>query len=122
MGLAVLLITHDLGLVARVADTVSVMYGGEIVETAPVAELFARPLHPYTRALLGCVPRPGKGRRDRPLVSIRGTVPRIMPDFIGCTFRDRCDKAGEDCQRVVPRRARPGGGHYLCHLPPDAHP
>jgi oligopeptide/dipeptide ABC transporter ATP-binding protein len=116
MGLGILLITHDLGLVARVADTVSVMYGGEIVETAPTAELFANPMHPYTRGLLGCVPVPGRGKRIRPLGSIRGTVPRILPGFSGCTFRDRCDHAIAQCNKVVPRRERPGGGAYLCHL------
>ena len=71
-----LLITHDLGIVARVADRVSVMYAGEVVESAPTAELFANPKHPYTQGLLRCVPVPGKIRRDEPLGSIPGTVPR----------------------------------------------
>jgi oligopeptide/dipeptide ABC transporter ATP-binding protein len=117
MGLSVLLITHDLGLVARVADTVSVMYGGEIIETAPVASLFAQPMHPYTKGLLGCVPVPG--RRGAPLISIRGTVPRLLPGFSGCTFRDRCAHATPTCENLVPRRPRPGAGTYACHLPPE---
>jgi len=114
MGLAMLLITHDLGLVARVADTVSVMYGGEIVETAPVAELFAAPMHPYTKGLLGCVLVPGP--RSGPLPNIRGTVPRLPPGFVGCSFRDRCDQASETCHRPVPRRPRPGAGEFACHM------
>src|SRR6266853_3849471 len=81
LGLALLLITHDLGVVARVADRVSVMYAGEVVERAATAELFRAPQHPYTRGLLSCVPVPGKVRRDRPLGSIPGTVPTISPGF-----------------------------------------
>ncbi len=77
LGLGMLLITHDLGIVARVAHRVSVMYAGEVVESAPTAELFANPKHPYTRGLLRCVPVPGKIKRDEPLGSIPGTVPRI---------------------------------------------
>ena len=93
LGLALLLITHDLGVVARIADRVSVMYAGEIVEHAPVADLFARPSHPYTRGLLASVPVPGKTPRDEPLGSIPGTVPRLAPGFTGCPFRDRCGHA-----------------------------
>jgi peptide/nickel transport system ATP-binding protein len=81
LGLGMLLITHDLGIVARVAHHVSVMYAGEVVESAPTAELFANPKHPYTQGLLRCVPAPGKIRRDEPLGSIPGTVPRIGPGF-----------------------------------------
>ncbi len=76
LGLGMLLITHDLGIVARVAHRVSVMYAGEVVESAATAELFANPKHPYTQGLLRCVPVPGKTRRDEPLGSIPGTVPR----------------------------------------------
>ena len=79
LGLGLLLITHDLGIVARVAAKVSVMYAGEVVESAPTPELFANPRHPYTQGLLRCVPVPGKIRRDQPLGSIPGTVPGIEP-------------------------------------------
>ena len=79
LGLGLLLITHDLGIVARVATRVSVMYAGEVVESAPTAELFANPKHPYTQGLLRCVPVPGKIRRDEPLGSIPGTVPSVGP-------------------------------------------
>src|SRR6185437_3380735 len=102
LGLALLLITHDLGIVARMADRVSVMYAGEVVESAPAAALFAAPTHPYTRGLLACIPVPGTGRRDAPLGSIPGVVPRIGPGFIGCGFRDRCAHAMPECATAVP--------------------
>ncbi|MEJ0016035.1 MAG: ABC transporter ATP-binding protein [Acetobacteraceae bacterium] len=116
LGLALLLITHDLGIVARMADRVSVMYAGEVVESAPAATLFAAPTHPYTRGLLRCIPIPGTVRRDEPLGSIPGVVPRIAPDFIGCAFRDRCEHVMPDCARSVPRQ-NAGTGTRLS-LPP----
>ena len=116
MGLAILLITHDLGVVARVAHRVSVMYAGEVVESAAVGDLFAAPAHPYTRGLLRCVPVPGETPRDHPLGSIPGTVPRLGPDFVGCGFRDRCAHAIPACAGVIPRQ---GDAHqFLCRLPP----
>jgi peptide/nickel transport system ATP-binding protein len=118
LGLAILLITHDLGIVARVADRVSVMYAGEVVERAPTAELFRAPQHPYTRGLLSCVPVPGRVRRDRPLGSIPGVVPAIMPGFAGCAFRSRCSHADETCARAIPRRQEGAAHDYLCRLPP----
>src|SRR4249920_2428213 len=105
LGLGLLLITHDLGIVARVATRVSVMYAGEVVESGATAELFADPKHPYTQGLLRCVPAPGKIRRDEPLGSIPGTVPRIGPGFEGCAFRERCDFADDTCVRAIPRHA-----------------
>jgi len=117
-GLSILLITHDLGIVARVADRVSVMYAGEVVERAPTAELFRSPQHPYTRGLLSCVPVPGKVRRDRPLGSIPGTVPTITPGFSGCAFRSRCAHAIEVCEYEIPRRPAAGAHDYLCRLMP----
>src|SRR6185369_7099786 len=102
LGLAILLITHDLGIVARVASRVSVMYAGQIVEAASTAALFTAPKHPYTRGLLACVPVPGKVRRDQPLGMIRGVVPKIEPGFAGCAFRERCDYAMPECASEVP--------------------
>ena len=119
LGLALMLITHDLGVVARMAHRVSVMYAGEVVESAPAAELFAKPTHPYTRGLLACVPVPGKVRRDEPLGSIPGVVPRIGHDFQGCAFRDRCGQARPECARTVPWRATGAEHGYRCVLPPD---
>ncbi len=118
LGLGMLLITHDLGIVARVATRVSVMYAGEVVESAPTAELFANPRHPYTQGLLRCVPVPGKIRRDQPLGSIPGTVPKIGPAFEGCGFRERCDFADESCKRAVPRQKAGATHEYLCRLAP----
>jgi peptide/nickel transport system ATP-binding protein len=116
MGLAILLITHDLGVVARVAHRVSVMYAGQVVESASVADLFAAPAHPYTRGLLRCVPVPGETPREEPLGSIPGTVPRLGPDFAGCGFRDRCEYAIPACAGVIPLQ---GDAHrFLCRLPP----
>jgi peptide/nickel transport system ATP-binding protein len=117
-GLSILLITHDLGIVARVADRVSVMYAGEVVERAPTADLFRAPQHPYTRGLLACVPVPGKVRRDRPLGSIPGTVPTIAPGFAGCAFRSRCAHADATCEREIPRRQIGVAHDYLCRLAP----
>ena len=117
LGLAMLLITHDLGVVARMAHRVSVMYAGEVVESAPAATLFAAPTHPYTRGLLDCVPVPGKTPHDQPLGSIPGTVPRIGPGFTGCGFRDRCPHSADPCTHAVALRDD-GNAHLTrCRLP-----
>ena len=118
LGLAILLITHDLGVVARMAHRVSVMYAGKVVESAPVRELFAAPTHPYTRGLLGCVPVPGKVARGASLGSIPGTVPRISTGFEGCAFRARCGQALEACAHAVPQREVGTGHRYACRLDP----
>jgi peptide/nickel transport system ATP-binding protein len=119
LGLALLLITHDLGVVARMAQRVSVMYAGEVVETGTVAEVFAAPTHPYTRGLLDCIPVPGTTQTGEPLGSIPGVVPRIPPGFMGCGFRDRCTLAMPECAESVPLRESGGDHCYLCRLPPD---
>jgi peptide/nickel transport system ATP-binding protein len=119
-GLSILLITHDLGVVARVAHRVSVMYAGEIVEQGPVDQLFARPRHPYTRGLLAAIPVPGKVRRGEPLGSIRGMVPNLTGEWAGCAFRERCAFAHEACAGPPPRRDLGAEHAYLCHLTPDA--
>jgi oligopeptide/dipeptide ABC transporter ATP-binding protein len=104
-GLAVLLITHDLGVVAEMADRVSVMYTGRIVEEAPVRDLFRRPLHPYTAGLLRSVPRPGRdpatGRRQR-LPAIEGMVPDLIRLPPGCDFAPRCPEVFAACHRQDP--------------------
>lgn len=119
LRLAVLLITHDLGIVARVADRVSVMYAGEVVERAPTAELFRAPRHPYTRALLSCVPVPGRVQRSQPLGSIPGAASAVETDFVGCAFRSRCTHADEACARAIPRWPAGSAHDYLCRLSPD---
>jgi oligopeptide transport system ATP-binding protein len=112
MGLV--LITHDLALAAEHADEVAVMYAGSVVETGPVAEVFARPRHPYTRGLLSSVPA------DRPrgtrLLSIEGAPPRPSAIPTGCAFRDRCPIAGEKCDTHAPPLAATGPGRSAaCH-------
>jgi len=119
LGLALLLITHDLGVVARIAHKVSVMYAGEIVETAAAPQIFSRPLHPYTQGLIASVPVPGKVARGKPLGSIPGVVPRIAPGFVGCAFRDRCAHAAPSCAILVPHQDAGGGHGYACRLRPD---
>lgn len=117
MGCSVVLITHDLGIVARVAHKVAVMYAGKVVENAATAELFASPRHPYTQGLLRCVPVPGKIKRDEPLGSIPGTVPRVGPDFEGCAFRERCSFADATCTQDIPRHQAGTTHDFLCRLP-----
>ena len=117
LGLGILLITHDLGIVARMAHRVSVMYAGRVVESGPAAEVFGQPTHPYTHGLLACVPVPGKVKRGDPLGSIPGTVPKIGPGFQGCAFRERCSQAMEICGTgAVPLQDRMDGHRYECHL------
>jgi peptide/nickel transport system ATP-binding protein len=118
MGLAILLITHDLGIVARVAHRVSVMYAGQVVEAGETAALFASPEHPYTRGLIGCIPVPGRLRPGELLGSIPGSVPRIGPGFTGCAFRERCAFAEPVCETEIPLRGI-GPDHSLrCRLEP----
>jgi oligopeptide/dipeptide ABC transporter ATP-binding protein len=100
LGMAVLLITHDLGVVAEVAQRVIVMYGGQVVEEATVEDLFANPSHPYTQGLLRAMPRAGH-RRER-LETIPGTVPPPTAWPTGCRFRDRCPHAFDRCVNDPP--------------------
>ena len=95
MGL--ILITHDLGVVARMADRVAVMYCGQIVETGDAREIFDNPLHPYTRGLMDCIPVPGKTERGQELGNIPGIVPTPIGDLWGCPFRNRCHLAEARC-------------------------
>jgi peptide/nickel transport system ATP-binding protein len=107
-GAAILLITHDLGVVAEMCDEVAVMYAGEIVEQAPVAVLFTAPQHPYTVGLLGSVPRLDEHRGR--LAAIRGSVPTDVGALKGCRFAPRCPFADADCRAhaQVLRRVSPG--------------
>jgi peptide/nickel transport system ATP-binding protein len=118
LDMAVILITHDLGIVARVATHVAVMYAGEIVETGTSREVFLRPAHPYTRGLLRCIPVPGQtGRRAR-LGSIPGLVPSLVGTIHGCAFRNRCPHAFEDCAKArVALTEISTGRAYRCLLP-----
>jgi oligopeptide/dipeptide ABC transporter ATP-binding protein len=100
LGMAILLITHNLGIVGDIADRVAVMYAGQIVELAPARELLRRPLHPYTRALMASVPKLG-GDATR-LTTILGNVPRIGNFPAGCRFAPRCPMAREECAKALP--------------------
>ena len=106
LGMGVILVTHDLGVVAQSCDRVAVMYAGRIVETGAVAALFGRPHHAYTRGLIGSVPRAGGERR--PLLSIDGTPPGLGARPSGCAFHPRCGFATEICRREAPPLADVG--------------
>jgi peptide/nickel transport system ATP-binding protein len=88
-GMGLLLITHDMGVVARMADRVAVMYAGQVVEQGTVHEIFDSPAHPYTRGLMRCIPVPGKIKRGEPLGTIPGIVPSLVGEFNGCRFNGR---------------------------------
>jgi peptide/nickel transport system ATP-binding protein len=114
-GLALLLITHDLGVVAEMASRVIVMYAGEVVEEAPVEALFDTPVHPYTEGLLAAVPR--FGEEQERLRTIRGTVPPSTAWPSGCRFRDRCPYAFERCVIEAPALLQVAPAHRArCHL------
>ena len=115
-GMAILLITHDLGIAAEMADRVVVMYAGRVAEDAPVADLFARPAHPYTRGLLQSVVGARLPRGDR-LHSIRGAIPDLAHLPEGCRFHPRCPRASRQCQIVAPPLQVLGDGHVACWHP-----
>jgi len=109
-GTAVVLITHDLGVVARVCDRVNVMYAGRFVERAAVSDLFDAPTHPYTRGLLASLPQAGKER----LVPIVGFPPNMLRPPSGCAFRARCADAVSDCEQAVPELRAVGAAQSAC--------
>ena len=114
-GMALLLITHDLGVVAEMASRVVVMYAGCVVEEAPVESLFARPTHPYTEGLLAAVPR--LGAEQERLTTIPGTVPAATDWPSGCRFRERCAYAFDRCVTDEPTLVQVGPAHRAaCHL------
>ena len=100
MGTSIILITHDLGVIASMVDTVAVMYCGHIVEKAPVRQLFHDPLHPYTKGLLNSIPKVGRTEGD--LQTIEGAVPSIYNLPAGCAFSNRCGECGRICQEKEP--------------------
>ena len=114
--LTVLLITHDFGVVAEVADRVGVMYAGKLVEEAPARELFDTPRHPYTRALLAAIPEddPASGRKR--LVAVAGTVPDPVAFPTGCRFHPRCPERFEPCAEAEPDLVEAEGRRVACHL------
>ncbi|WP_157020059.1 ABC transporter ATP-binding protein [Mesorhizobium xinjiangense] len=115
-GLAILFVTHDLGVVAQIAHDVSVMYCGEIVESGPVTDLFAAPRHPYSRGLVECLPR--LSRQTERLESIAGIVPPLQARPTGCRFASRCTRADDLCSTQRPCLERRGNtGAVACFNP-----
>ena len=110
-AMATLLITHDLGIVAQHANRVAIMYAGRIMENASVGDLFTDPRHPYTRGLLGCVPKLGEKRRR--LTPIEGTVPTPGQLADGCPFLDRCQEAFAPCRNELPPLVEVGPEHWV---------
>ena len=116
-GMALLLITHDLGVVAEQADDVAIMYAGKIVEKSSAPAIFARPLHPYTIGLLHSLPGRGGAKKKR-LDAIPGMVPSPLNLPSGCRFRDRCPKAAGICAEGEPELLEKETGHWVaCHFP-----
>ena len=118
---AILLITHNFGIVAEAADRIAVMYAGEIVEQGSVYEIFDDPCHPYTYLLMSALPRQTK--REGRLRTIEGSVPRLTADMQGCRFANRCPWASEQCRSTKPTAQSAGGTHsFHCHLPKEERP
>jgi len=112
---AILMITHDLGIIAELCERVAVMYSGNIVELASAENLFKNPRHPYTKGLIGSIPSLEK--RDQELLTIRGMVPNLIYPPSGCRFHPRCDYRLETCDKVRPNRIEVGDKHFVaCHL------
>ena len=112
MGMAMILITHDLGIIAETVQDVCIMYAGVIVESALVGEIFAHPLHPYTQGLLDSLPNPETGK-GKPLKGIKGLVPDLSSLPSGCRFRDRCPIAEDVCVEQEPELRDVGSGHMV---------
>jgi len=119
LGTSVILVTHDLGVVAGMADRVIVMYAGRVFETAPVNDLFARPANPYTVGLLKSMPDPS-AEAGGTLYQIPGMPPNLADPVSGCPFAERCDRAQDVCRRQFPPFVEVGPGHgSLCHFAND---
>jgi len=116
-GMALLIITHDFGVVARIANNVAVMYAGEVVEHGPVGRVLSDPLHPYTRGLLSCIPVSGVHTRGRLLPTIPGQVSPVFRGADGCGFRNRCNRVFDACESgEVPTRFMGDGRSVRCLL------
>ncbi|PTR13915.1 MULTISPECIES: ABC transporter ATP-binding protein [unclassified Nitrosospira] len=116
-GMAILLITHDLGVAAEMAHRVGIMYAGEIVETAARDAFFQAPAHPYSRKLLASLPGRNRRRQGLRLAAISGNVPPLSQEFVGCRFADRCEHAWDLCHEAAPGWSIVAGEHHVrCHL------
>ena len=122
LAMSIILITHDLGVVAETCDRVIVMYAGQVFEEGPVGRLFAVPRHPYTRGLVNSIPRLGEGsegKRKR-LQEIRGVVPSLREEIPGCIFAPRCPHATDRCRAEYPPLEQKAGGHWVACWHSDA--
>jgi oligopeptide/dipeptide ABC transporter ATP-binding protein len=113
-GASILFITHDLGVIAEMAQKVVVMYAGKVMEAAEVTELFGNPKHPYTIGLMSSIPVLGTGKKQKRLSTIAGVVPSLFSLPEGCLFHDRCTVAGKECSRLEPPMTDLGNGHIVC--------
>ena len=121
-GMAMIFVTHDLGVVSRIADKVAVMYAGKVVEAGGCQRIFRDPLHPYTRGLMRCIPVPGRTKPGEKLAAIPGIVPALVGEMTGCAFRYRCPMAHDACaDDPVPVRGAAGEANhrYRCVLTPE---
>ena len=119
---AILLISHNMGIIARVSDRVGVMYAGELIEMATAEEIFASPSHPYTQGLIRCLPKLGRGKEDSVLYPIRGRVPSPSNLPPGCLFAPRCDYFQKRCDGEKPLLRQLGGEHQVrCHFSEEIH-
>ena len=109
---SIILITHDIGVIAEMCDRVSVMYAGNIVETANVVELFKNPKHPYTKGLLGAIPKLDSPRSEK-LIAIPGTIPNLITPPSGCRFHPRCPEAKPECSEIIPKEIDLGNQHTV---------
>jgi len=116
-GTAVVFITHDLGVVSRIADRVAVMYAGEVIETASARALYAQPSHPYTAGLMQCIPVRGRTEPGSRLPSIPGVVPSLIGPTAGCAFANRCPQATAGCSGAIPWQNVADGHGVRCVAP-----
>ncbi len=121
-GMSVILVSHDLGVVAQNADSLAVMYAGSILEDGPTAELFSEPRHPYTSALIGALPRIAPARRGAPLDTIGGQPPELDSLPSGCPFAPRCRFAREECGGIALELRGPGDHRTACPFHADLVP
>ena len=120
---SIMLITHDLGVVAQVCDRVLVMYAGRVIETGGVLDIFHRPRHPYTRALLDSIPKSGRKQHGKRLPTIEGIVPSLFELPVGCRFQDRCKYKEQRCVDEEPALEPTADGCSVrCHFPLEAAP
>ncbi len=117
LGIAVILITHDLGVVARVADSVAVMYAGQVIEAGTASAVFSAPRHRYTAGLLRSIPIPGMSQPDGRLFAIPGTVPSLTRPIPGCAFAERCERADASCSANAIPVTDSSAHRYRCQYP-----